>query len=621
MKSLVVLQTALLLACAGNAWASPPPDDPPGDAARVRVEALEAELSTAQMEVSRLEAELASARQDLARLEKPPADSLDGRQAVALTRLQENRLEDGGVRDITRIDRQVPGLIYGQTGNEARFALRGAYTDQTGPEGEPVLGIYQDGVQATTTTDALGPYVDIEKIDVLRGPQGVLYGRNALAGVIDVSSNKPDPSAWDTALEGIIGSSDLTRFEAMLNIPVHDTFAIRLAGASESYQGYVNNYVLEESDADDLKTRMQQYVRLGMRWQPTADFSLQLNFASLDQNGTGSGMWGYQQIGYMADGIYYPGHGFAPEGASADYGPWDIARNMGSLAELENLSTTLVLDWSLGFADLRWLANKSKFESLQAFDADYSNGGSAYDSKFSPSDAGVNGWDSLMDTWSSDLRLQSRGQGRLDWFAGLNFMSQETDWGWLETVNSVLQHPAWDLDGLFTKDSTALYGGAGYRLSERARVFAGLRWYEDEKQLRDGMRDSWDGVLWNAGFEYALTDRTSSYLTASTGYRPGGINERDFDSYDPETVNAYEIGLNTLFLDGTLTLDFTAFLHDYQDVQAAEFMPEFQPSVSALTTAEIVLNEGGKEVMGVEAEFEWSPNDHWHIAAQAAWLD
>ena len=137
-----------------------------------------------------LEAELAAARQELAKPKTTPTVLVDSGQPAALTRLQENELWDGGIRDISRIDRLVPGMIYGQTGNEARFALRGAYTNQTGPEGEPVLAIYEDGMQATTTTDALGPYVDIESIEVLRGPQGVSHGRNALAGAV---VSKPMP--------------------------------------------------------------------------------------------------------------------------------------------------------------------------------------------------------------------------------------------------------------------------------------------------------------------------------------------------------------------------------------------------------------------------------------------
>ncbi|MGD9264940.1 MAG: TonB-dependent receptor, partial [Lysobacterales bacterium] len=619
---LTALQIVLFLTYPSAVRADyPPPGDSASAAMHERVATLEAELSAAQKEVARLEAELADARLDLAGREDAPTVAVKDRQPVALTRLRESRLQDGGIRDVSRVDRLVPGMIYSQTGNEARFALRGAYTNRTGPEAEPVVGIYEDGVQATTTTDALGPYVDVERIDVLRGPQGVLHGRNALAGAIVVSTNNPDPSAWDMSLEGIIGHSDLTRFEAMLNIPVLETLAVRLAGASESYQGYVNNYVLEESDADDLKTRAQQYVRLGVRWQPRPNFSLQLNFASLDQNGTGSGIWGYQQVGAMIDGEYHPGHQFAPPGASTDFGPLDIARNMASLAELENLSTTLVLDWNLGFANLHWLTNKSKFESLQAFDSDYSNGGSTYDSDF-------NGWDSFMDTWSSDLRLQSVGEGRFDWIAGLNWLERETDWGWLQTLGGALSRPGWDIaswdpNSMYVTESMAAYASAGFRLGEDARLFAGLRWYDEQKQSKLGNRASWDGVLWNAGIEYAVSATTQAYLSASTGYRPGSINGGATlgvpDNIDQETMTTYQLGVQTLLADETIRLDLTAYLSDYEDVQAHSLHLYWPPGPADLI--DYLITAGDKESVGLEAEFEWSPDEHWQIAAQFAWLD
>ena len=98
------------------------------------IESLEAELSAAQQEVTRLQAELTAAKQQLASLDRTRAIRDSSNAPVALTRLSEDRLQDGGVRNIARIDRQVPGMIYGRTGNEARFALRGAYTNRTGPE-------------------------------------------------------------------------------------------------------------------------------------------------------------------------------------------------------------------------------------------------------------------------------------------------------------------------------------------------------------------------------------------------------------------------------------------------------------------------------------------------------
>jgi iron complex outermembrane receptor protein len=577
------------------------------------VENLQEELSEAKDKVARLEAKLSAAQQSLVQLEGEVTARQDLSEPLAITRLFEADMERGGIQDITRIAQQVPGMQFGYSGNEARIAIRGSRTTRTGPESEQVVGIYEDGVPVATTTQALGPYIDIKQIEVLRGPQGVMYGRNAFGGVINVTSNKPDPDGWDAALKGTIGFSDHTRFEAMLNIPVLDTLAVRLVGSGETYSGYVNNYVLE-SDADDLKTRIQQYVRVMTRWAPTENFSLQLNLASLDQNGTGSGMWGYMQDGAYINGQYQPGHQFAPSGASADYGPWDVARNMASLTELENLSTSLLLSWNLGFATLEWQASKSKFESMQVFDGDYSNGGNSFNSDF-------NGWNSFMDTLSSDLRLKSDKQGRFDWLAGLHVLSIETDWGWLETIDSVQLRPQWDSTGLYTTDSSAMYASGGFRASDSIRVFGGLRWYEDEKQLRNDATGSWDGVVWNAGLEYSLNPDTMSYLSASTGYRPGGINEIPGvpERYDSENVTAYEIGLKTLLANNSITLKLSAFLNDYEDMQAQSFT--LLPLAGTAGLMDYLSTAGDMESKGIEAEFQWLPDSHWNVSAYISWLD
>jgi len=122
-------------------------------------------------------------------------------QPVASTTLLEDDLVRSRIRSITRISDQVPNMQYGQAGNEAKIAIRGMRTNRTGAEADPIIAIFEDGVSVPTTTQALEPYVDINRIEVLRGPQGVMYGRNAFGGVINIISNEPDPSGWTQHLK------------------------------------------------------------------------------------------------------------------------------------------------------------------------------------------------------------------------------------------------------------------------------------------------------------------------------------------------------------------------------------------------------------------------------------
>ncbi|MFC1777391.1 TonB-dependent receptor domain-containing protein [Pseudomonadota bacterium] len=535
-------------------------------------------------------------------------------EPLAVTRLFEDDLVRSRIRHIDRIADQVPNMQYGQSGNEARISIRGTRTNRTGAEAEQVVAIFEDGVSVPTTTQALGPYVDIERIEVLRGPQGVMYGRNAFGGVIKLISNEPDPGGWDAAFEGEYGYADGTRFDAMLNVPILDTVATRIAARYDMHSGYVDNYN-QEGDADDLRDRKQQYVRWMTSWQPTDNFSLSVNLASFDQNQTGSGMWGYQQIGAYIDGQYHEGHQFAPDDAhSTDIGPRIVSRNFASLEDQENLSETLKLNWESDFATLEWFINKSKFENQQVFDGDYSNGGDPYNSDF-------NGWNSSRVTLSSELRLFSNNNGRLDWLAGLYWLDMESDWGWLETKNGVFRQPGWDATGKYSTDSTAAFASAGYQLSDNLRLSGGLRWYDDSKTLRTGAKDSWSGVLWNAALEYAIDENVNTYFSASTGYRPGGINETPGvpASFDSENVTAYEVGLKSILADGTLVLNLSAFYNDYKDIQAQSFTVLPLPGTAGLM--DYMSTAGDMESKGLEAEFQWLPGSRWNISANIAWLD
>jgi len=533
--------------------------------------------------------------------------------SVATTTLLEDDLERSRIRNITRISDQVPNMQYGQSGNEARIAIRGMRTNRTGAEADPIVAIFEDGVSVPTTTQALEPYVDIKKIEVLRGPQGVMYGRNAFGGVINIVSNEPDPSGWDAAFEGEYGYADGTRFDAMLNIPILETLSTRIAARYDMHSGYVGNFVLD-GDADDLRDRKQQYVRWMTKWQPTDNFNLMVNLISYDQNQTGSGMWGYQQIGAYIEGEYQPGNHIAPPGARADRNGWLVGRNMASLEDQENLSGTIKTNWNMGFATMEWFINKSAFENQQVFDSDYSDGGDPYNSDF-------NGWRSKRDTYSSELRLLSNSSGRFDWLAGVYWLSMDSNWDWLETREAEFFQPEWDLKGRYKTDNTSVFASAGYNFSDNWRLSGGLRWHKDNKTIRNGEKDSWDGVVWNAAVNYKINENIQSYFSASTGYRPGGLNETPGveASFDSETVTAYELGLKSVLLDGDLVLNLSAFYNDFSDIQAQSFTILPLPGTAGLM--DYMSTGGDMESKGFEAEFQWFPGSRWNISGNLAWLD
>jgi outer membrane receptor protein involved in Fe transport len=541
-------------------------------------------------------------------------DSESQGQPVAMTRLLEDDMIRGRVRHIDRISNHVPNMMFGQSGNEARLAIRGMRTNRTGPEADPIMAIYEDGVSVPTTTQAMEPYVDINRIEVLRGPQGVLYGRNAFGGAINIISNEPDPSGWDAAFEGEFGYADGTRFDAMLNMPVTDTITTRFAARYDLHSGYINNRVLE-GDADDLRDRKQQFVRWMTSWKPSDRFELLVNLVSYDQNQTGSGIWGYHQKGAYVDGDYVDGHQFLPaDYILRDLDGWTVSRNTASLADQENLSGTLRVRWDMGFANLEWFINKSKFENQQIFDSDYSDGGDRFNSEFS-------GLNSFRDSLSSEIRLFSHQDQRFQWLAGLNWMDQESNWGWLKTTNGVYSQPDWDSTGIYKTDSVSAFARAAYQLTDDLNLSGGLRYYDDSKTLRTGETGNWDGILWNAALTWAISDDMNAWFSASTGYRPGGLNAMSGvpASFDSEHITAYEAGLKSVMADGSLVMNLSAFINDYKDIQAQSFTILPLPGEAGLM--DYMTTAGDMASKGFEAEIQWLPGTHWNISANLAWLD
>jgi outer membrane receptor protein involved in Fe transport len=209
--------------------------------------------------------------------------------------------------------------------------------------------------------------------------------------------------------------------------------------------------------------------------------------------------------------------------------------------------------------------------------------------------------------------------------AGVYWLDMQSNWGWLETRDGVFEQPDWDYTGDYKTDSTAVFASGGFDITDRLRASAGVRWYDDGKTLRDGSKDSWNGVLWNATLAYSFNDNINSYLNVSTGYRPGGINEHPGEpagvplTYDSESVTAYELGLKSILIDGSLALNMSAFFNDYKDMQAQSFRILPLPGTAGLM--DYLSTAGKMESKGFEAEIQWLPGTRWNISANLAWLD
>ena len=576
----------------------------------------------------------------------------------SITALSSDDVERAGIIDITGLELVVPGLKVGSSGGEVRPAMRGARTNEVGVAGtgiaEQIIGIFQDGIYVPTTTAGMGAFVDIERIEVLRGPQGTLYGRNTFAGSINVITNRPVMDDIEGMVKVTTGSYNRSAYEAMLNLPLADGLATRLVFASDRHDGYINNHVIA-GPSDDLREKSQFYARSITRYEASDDFNatLRLDYSKKDANS--SAIWGYQQIsGYQisetapGSGIFDPdatvtkGHIYQPGNAERDdIGPYDVYRNAMSWDKQEAFSATATLEWYTGFADIKWTSNYSELKGKQFYDSDYSGGGDDFVGGFGRNDD--------QKTISTELQLSSNDDGPLQWIAGLYYFDQEADWSWISStdttgngVNDSLVVPSWgnpDYDP-HTSDSIAIFGQLRYEVSDDLRLVGGLRYNEDEKTFTGDSIPDWDdsAVLWKTAVEYDQSDDLMLYASASTGVRTGGANDgrvvsRGADPlYDNEEVISYEVGMKSTLLDGDMRLNISAFVNEYDDVKAQLFAVACSDSssnepvldcVEAGTTQsfEYYENGGSIDTIGVEVDVQWYPTDELSLTGTLAWLD
>ena len=587
--------------------------------------------------------------------------------STSITALNEEAIERAGIIDIQGLETVVPGLRIGTSGSEVRPALRGARTNEVGVAGtgiaEQVIGIFQDGVYSPTTTAGLGAYVDIERIEVLRGPQGTLYGRNTFAGSINIISKTPDFDAFGASAKVLRGEYDRDAYEAVVNLPLHESFATRFAFSADEHDGIIQN-LYNSSASNDLRNRDRYYLRSTSQLNVNEDLTTTLRFDYSKKDQNADAIWGYQQTaarqvvgtvdeGFSADSIAHEGHVYAgdvitgvnPEDripARQDSGPYKVYRDAPSIDKQETFSTTFTADWTgLNFADTKFTLNWSELKGTQVYDANFSE---SLGFDFGRRDN--------QEALSLELQFTSTHEGPLSWIGGLYYFDQETEWEWLTYAGfGGFPNTGYDVtrcclssgDGVANPhkvESQAIYGQATYEVADRLRVIGGLRYNDDEKEFTPHGQGAdvpqppdWsdDAVLWKAALEYDVTNDTLAYASVATGVRTGGANEPRAAAagapllYDNEEVISYEIGLKNTLLDNTMTVNLSAFANTYEDVKSQLFVrgpvgvdPDGNPVSLAF---EYYENGGDVDSYGAELEILWAPTNEALLSFNVAYLD
>jgi iron complex outermembrane receptor protein len=479
---------------------------------------------------------------------------------LSITALSEIQIEDARIVDTEDLIYHVPNLFMIKSGNHGAggfLSIRGITTYM---KGAPTVGFYVDDVYYSDFDTEL---FNIERIEVLKGPQGTLYGRNTEAGVINIVTKKPG-DRWEGKASAGYGKYNSQTYNAAIGGPlVQNKLFFRIAGNYFLSDGYFDNKFLDDDKVDD---RDDLSGRALLRWTPTDDWDITLSsetkryrdgndcFAPLDDV-----KHDYHDV--STDFAGYSDHDVNGQYLRAVYnGKWFT---LTSITGYRNEEYDEENDWDFGSADLMR--------------------GHIYRDE---------------DTFSQEIRLASvKGSIPLEWLAGVYYFDEETDFGF--TFDMRQANPAWGMPAFknYTNDVTdtkgyAFFGQGTYTFFEKLGVTAGLRYDHETKDFKYNEHYDPDlsmfGMLprsvdtdatfkeWLPKFavDYRWTPNLMTYASVARGYKSGGFNSIAPSAadmvFDPEYTWNYELGIKSSWMDNRLSINLAGFYIDWKDQQVEQ---------------------------------------------------
>ncbi len=545
----------------------------------------------------------------------------------AVTALSDKDLDDRQITSFVDLSAVAPGVnIAKNEGFKTVITIRGVGNEANqNAIANPSVSYHLDGIYVASPFALQTDFLDLERIEVLRGPQGTLFGQNSTGGAINVITKAPTTDEVYGTADLTLGNYDLVRARGAINVPMGDSVAMRASVASNKHDGFTDNIVLDQEldDADSISGRVRFLI------EPSDTFRAHLTAQYYDEEVNGAAQKG------LLD-------------------PTRDSRKLAqdSLAEYELTSElySAVLEWDLEPFTVRSLTSYQNDDILIRRDNDRNDLDSLPPFTILPSyyDAETN----EQTTFTQEINLISADPlfGKLDWVAGVFYLDTEIDISILErldfgfdgTFDPFTVEDVYNFDGDFgfisdskpERDSISAYGQGTWHFDDNWRTVFGLRYTEDEVDSevtnfygRDGtdqLEIESDKVTGRLVLEHDFNDYTMGYVSYTRGFKPGGSNltygQEDeiapivvLPVYDEEVVDAYEVGLKTDLIDGRVRLNGAAFYYDYEGLQYQATDPEvFQGGVGNIPESEIY---------GAELEFAAFLTDSLVLDARMAWLE
>lgn len=520
---------------------------------------------------------------------------------VAVTALSTEQIEDKQVLNIRDLTAQVPNInIATNTGtaSAARIFLRGVGEDESRGAVDQAVGIYVDGVYIGRSVGSLFDVVDLESIEVLRGPQGTLYGRNTIGGAIKLTSVKPQFEN-SGKVGATFGNYNRQEFKATGNIQLGDRTAARVTAFSRTRDGFHDlrpNGPLTTTardgvgELDTLAIRGSLYHEFNNDWNVlfaldhTDDRSDPIPDSIVPGQDADNDIFTIEP----APGTTCPAGGLLPLGCFSDYN--QELQSSGISARVEGVLGGLDFTSITAYRDLEdELSTRIGFPYSQMTD---------------------------QNQFSQEFTIGQNGQGALDWIAGVYFFQEDL------SLDSTFIFP-FSIDS--STDSLAVFGQGTYAVNDRLSLTAGVRATNDEKDF-DGTgpfgfarmdSQEFDNLSYTVGADYRVHDNLLGYAKYSTGFKSGGWSPDAFSGtavflpVDEETLDSFEVGVKSDWND-TLRINAAAFFNQYEGLQIGATVP-------GLGFTRFNVDE--TEISGLEFEAVWQITENFQLNGNAGFLD
>ena len=544
---------------------------------------------------------------------------------IAISAVTGDAIEKLNIDDIGAIAAANPSLVYSEAGGEAQLYIRGIGSNIFNIGADQSVATHIDGVYTGRANMGLTQFLDIDRVEILRGPQGTLYGRNATGGAINIISRAPTDE-FEGYVSGLVGSFDRIDVRGAVSGPISENLSGRLAVRRLKDDGYTED--LDPQGGDKIDDNDLAALRGSLRWKSDALTATLIAEHSEFENGNTS-IFPIDNTG-LAESF----------GAKPNRDIHKTYNNTPSFHEWETGAVTGILDWAVTDT-----TNLNLTVGYRDWDSDF-----LFNTDGTEIEVTRTTLSYASEQLSAELRLSGEsGWGR--WLVGA-YWFDEDKYGALGLVRSGFTPPAvlvprsfiFRADG--TGEATALFGQVDFKLADTWTLSAGLR-YSDEKKgdfLRQStllpdnellglftpnaipdatpastrrVTRSWDAWTPRVGLEFRPSDDRLFYLTYSEGFKSGGFNDLSVVNppFDPELVDSIEVGAKTEWLGGRLRANASAFYYDYTDLQVSVFA-----SVGSITTT-FTTNAAEATVQGLELDLVAKVTDSLDIAASLAILD